>query len=224
VKGCRSCEVRHSAGVVGLTRHWDLVAPFASDPAASGRAAPDVVHEVLQQQAGPYQAHDVVVHPPQEIPPHVIDGGAPRLGEPRSSLGHGAATGVFSSRTGDHVVPCRNTEGDVTAHKHISFQIRKKPCPTPQWCATSGHEGHEAGGEGAVERVERSDGDEPFRQVSGCRHGSWGARLGEGGGGPASKFDVSDSRPNTFSTTPATNAPFWGIGADPAKTLLAYTI
>jgi hypothetical protein len=71
------------------------------------------------------------------------------------------------------IMPCPwwDTEGDTTAHKHIPFQIRTKPCPTAKWCAAGGHEGHEAGGEGAVGRVERSDGDEPFRQVLGCRHG-----------------------------------------------------
>ena len=37
-----------------------------------------LVQEVLQQHAGPHQAHAVAVHPLQEIPPRLIDKGDPR--------------------------------------------------------------------------------------------------------------------------------------------------
>jgi hypothetical protein len=50
-----------------------------------------------------------------------------------------------------------------------------RPCAIPKSCAAGGQKRHEAGGAGAVGRAERSDGDENFRQVSGCRHGGWRA-------------------------------------------------
>jgi hypothetical protein len=66
---------RRRAGVVGLTLRPDLVVASAPDAAASSCAAPDVVQDVLQHQAGPHQAHTVAVHQLQEILPGLIDEG-----------------------------------------------------------------------------------------------------------------------------------------------------
>jgi hypothetical protein len=71
--------------------------------------------------------------------------------------------------------PFWDTEGNKAAYRHIPFQIRTRPCAIPKSCAAGGQKRHEAGGDGAVGRAERSDGDEHFRQVLGCRQCGWRA-------------------------------------------------
>src|SRR5262245_47971169 len=55
--------------------------------------------------------------------------------------------------------------------------FRPRPCAIPQSSTAGGHKRHAAGGEGAVGRAERSDGDENVRQVSAYRHVGWCERL-----------------------------------------------